>query len=239
MVKQWGLRVRPLLKWALTGRVGANAAMTKKPRQRRPPDLSRALGLTNTSRRSSRSLATVSHEALRRASPAENVRMGFSPKARRYVKRDGEVTKATASISARQAETKRTRERYGFKTPEAATRARREGGLSYESRAQGERVAKAEQTRLFKRIDAATNAREKIPYDPLGKRNVKRQRWLALKPGDKERYRDLRARRLRGEWFDDIADFTWLMDMSKRFGDRDAARLRGSPDGRLPGEPRL
>jgi hypothetical protein len=210
--------------------------MTKKPRQRRPPGLSRALGLTNTSRRSSRSLATVSHEALRRASPAENVRMGFSPTARRYVKRSVKVTKATASISARQAETKRTSERYGFKTPEAATRARREGGLGYESRAQGERVAKAEQTRLFKRIDAAANAREKIPYDPLGKRNVKRQRWLALKPGDKERYRDLRARRLRGEWFDDIADFTWLMDMSKRFGDRDATRLRGSPDGRLPGE---
>lgn len=213
--------------------------MTKKRSPKRPSGLVRALGLSAKpkSKTRSKALASVSHAALRRASPAENIRMGFSPRARRYVKRDVQVTKATASISARQAETKRTRERYGFKTLEAATRARREGGLGYESRAQGERVAKADQTRLFKRIDAAANAREKIPYDPLGKRNVKRQRWLALKPGDKERYRDLRARRLRGEWFDDIADFTWLMDMSKRFGDRDATRLRGSPDGRLPGEP--
>jgi len=208
--------------------------MAKRPHP--PSGLRRALGGKGGPRRSSRLLASASAAALRRASPAENVRMGFSPKARRYVKTGAKVTKATGSISARQAETKRTRERYGFKTLEAATRARREGGLGYESRAQGERVAKAEQTRLFKRIDAAANAREKIPYDPLGRRNVKRQRWLALKPGDEKRYRDLRARRLRGEWFDDIADFTWLMDMSKRFGDRDAKRLRGSPDGRPPGE---
>jgi hypothetical protein len=59
--------------------------MAKKPRQRRsrPPGLSRPLGLSNKPLRSSKLLASVSHAALRRASPAENVRMGFSPKARR------------------------------------------------------------------------------------------------------------------------------------------------------------
>ena len=203
--------------------------------KRRPSGLSKVLGLTSKSRPSSKRLASVSHEALRRATPAENVRMGFSPKARRYVV-EGKVRKNTASVSARQAETKRTRARYGFATPELATRARRAGALGYESQVQGERVAKGSQTRLLNRIKKAASAHEKIPYDPFGRRESKRRRWITLKPGDEERYRDLRERRLRDEWFDDIADFVWLMDMSQRFGDRDAKRLRGSPDARPPSE---
>jgi hypothetical protein len=105
--------------------------MTKQPR--RPQGLSRALGLASGRRPSSRRLASVSHEALRRATPVENVRMGFGPKARRYVKAGAKVTKSTASVSARQAETKRVSKRYGFETPEAATQARKEGAIGYES----------------------------------------------------------------------------------------------------------
>ena len=72
-------------------------------------------------------LSNVSYDALRRASPAENVRMGFTP-ARRYVSANGrKVIKSTRSISARQAETRRVRERYGMASPEIATEARKRG----------------------------------------------------------------------------------------------------------------
>jgi hypothetical protein len=102
---------------------------------------------------SSKSLGFASHTALRRASPSENIRMGFTPTARRYVKAGVKVTKATASISHRQANTKLTRERHGYATPEAATKARSlEGGrlLPYTSQDQARRVAKAKKTRKLK-----------------------------------------------------------------------------------------
>ena len=126
--------------------------MAKRSRPR-ASGLSRALGMIpgrrsgGKPRASSKALAAVSLSDLRRASPAENVRMGFTPKARRYVKASAKVTKATASISARKAETKRTQARYGFKSPEAATKARKAGALSYESQAQAGRVRKAAGTR--------------------------------------------------------------------------------------------
>jgi hypothetical protein len=144
------------------------------------------------------------------------------------------VTKATASISARAAETKRTRERYGYATPEAAKIARREGALSYESQTQARRVEKAGQTRLLKIIEKAASAREKIPYDPLRRRKGGAHSSWRLKPGDEERYRELRARKFRGDDLD-IVDFVWLMDMANRFGDPAAKRLRGSPENRPPG----
>jgi len=142
--------------------------------------------------RSSRSLSSASHRELRRTSPTENVRMGFSPKARRYMKAGAKVTKATASISARAAETKRTRERYGFHTLEAATKARSRGELSYESQVQARRVAKARKTRrLRERIEARTRriaATNGFPTGPnqtkevlafLEKQSVKHDRYLA------------------------------------------------------------
>jgi hypothetical protein len=199
---------------------------------KRLPGLSRALGLTNKPRPSSKRLASVSHEALRRASPSENILMGYSPKARRYVKTDArKITKATASVSARQAETKRVRKVYGMASPERATDARRHGALSYESAAQGARVAKANQTRVLKRVERAGASREKIPYDPGKRRDRQKQKAIVLKPGDGERYRDLRKRRLRGEWFD-IVDFVWLMDVGQYFADPQSVLLRQSPDAR-------
>jgi hypothetical protein len=146
----------------------------------------------STQSNSSKALASVSHTALRRASPSENIRMGFTPKARRYVKADAKVTKATASISARQAETKRTRERYGFHSPEAATKARSRGELSYESQTQARRVAKARKTRrLRERINAKTRriaAENGFPPGPnqtnevlafLEKQSAQHDRYLA------------------------------------------------------------
>jgi hypothetical protein len=203
--------------------------MANRPR---PPV--RALGLSHKARSpSSRRLASVLHEALRRASPAENVRMGYSPKARRYVKAGAKVTKATASVSARHAETKRVRKVYGFATLEGATEARRHGALSYESAAQGQRVAKANQTRLFRRVERAGENREKIPYNPAKHRQGTERRTIRLKTGDGERYRDLRRRRLRGEWLE-IVDFVWLMDVGQHFSDPQSALLRQSPDARGP-----
>jgi hypothetical protein len=62
--------------------------MTKKPRPAGPLGLSSnpRIKTRPKTRTRSKALANVSHSALRRASPAENVRLGFSPKARRYVK---------------------------------------------------------------------------------------------------------------------------------------------------------
>ncbi len=109
----------------------------------------------------SKLLASASYDALRRASPAENVRMGHSPKARRYVLTSVQkITKATPSMSARQAETRRTQERYGIALPEIATEARKQGALDYVTTDQRERVAKAAQTReVNRRIDEKAKAR--------------------------------------------------------------------------------
>ena len=91
----------------------------------------------------------------RRATPAENVKLGFSRKARHYVPKSVKrVTKRTPSITARAHETLRTRQVHGLASPEQATQARREGGLSYSSQDQAERVAKAADRRLRKKARA-------------------------------------------------------------------------------------
>jgi hypothetical protein len=88
-------------------------------------------------------LETASFSDFKRLSPEQNVRLGLSPKARRYVLKDAQrITKSTPAISARQFETKRARELFGV-TPEKATQARRHGAISYVSADQRERVAKA------------------------------------------------------------------------------------------------
>ena len=127
--------------------------MSKRPRRR--AGLSRALGLSSKSRSSSRRLSSVSHDALRRASPAEIVRMGFTPKARRYVKAGVKVTKSTATVSARQAETKRVRAVYGMASPEIATQGPRTGSLSYRIGAGARRRRKRRKTPLTSRNCAA------------------------------------------------------------------------------------
>jgi len=175
----------------------------------------------------SRLLASASYEALRRASPAENVRMGYSPKARRYVlKTARKVTKAMRSISARQAETRRARERYGMASPEIATEARKQGALSYSSADQSERVAKAARTRVVSRVKKAVGRRGTVPTNSPDKR--RHGRIITLRPGDAERYQDLKRRRLAGEQLP-IGDWVWMMDVGQYFGDPDVDFMRGSP----------
>lgn len=188
--------------------------------------------LSGSSRgRSSKSLSSASHRELRRASPAENVRMGFSPKARRYVKAGVKVTKATASVSAGRAETKRTKARYGFATPEAATRARKEGALAYESRAQGERVAKAKQTGFFKRLFGAGQDHKRLferSRDGEIKLNKRgRKRGFTATPDRVAYVEDLRERKLAGEMLD-RGEWFMLMNYAEALGDPALSRLRNS-----------
>ena len=85
-----------------------------------------------------------SYSDFRRLTPDENEREGFSRKARRYVlKSVRRLTKRTPTISARQHETLRTQQEYGFAKPEIATHARQHGALAYKTAAQREAVAKA------------------------------------------------------------------------------------------------
>ena len=195
--------------------------MTKQPR--RPQSLSRALGLASGRRPSSRRLASVSHEALRRATPAENVRMGFGPKARRYVKAGAKVTKSTASVSARQAETKRISKRYGFETTEAATQARREGAIRYESQDQAERVAKAADTRLRKQ--ARRNVGETLSAPRPYRRKSSR---FVLTETRRRNYENSRERKLQGEWLE-APEWFEMMDVANALKDHRILQLRASP----------
>jgi len=91
-------------------------------------------------------LHELPYDRIRRATPAENVRMGYGPKARRYVLTGVTVKKNTPSISARQAEKKRT----GF-TSEQATKARQAGALQYNSAQSEQTAAKIRRTAERKR----------------------------------------------------------------------------------------
>ena len=95
------------------------------------------------------SRARHSYSDYRRLSPDENERQGFSRTARHYVlKIVKRLTSRTPSISARAHETLRARQLHGLATPEHATMARREGGISYSSADQASRVEKAADRRL-------------------------------------------------------------------------------------------
>jgi len=100
--------------------------------------------------RAQRRLDKLSFRQMQRATPAQNVTMGLSPKARHYVPAGVRVTKNTVSMTARQYETKKGKETHGL-TPEQSTEARKQGGISYVSADQRERVAKAAQTREVNR----------------------------------------------------------------------------------------
>ena len=196
--------------------------MTKPPR--RPAGVSKPFDLTGKRRPSSKRLASVSHEALRRASPAENVRMGFGPKARRYVKAGAKVTTSTASVSARQAETKRISKRYGFETTEAATQARREGAIGYESQDQAERVAKAADTRLRKQAQRNVGETLSAPLHPYRRRSSR----FVLTDARRRSYERNRERKLRGEWLD-APEWFEMMDVANALKDHRILQLRASP----------
>jgi hypothetical protein len=149
--------------------------------------------------------------------------MGYGPKARRHVKAGVKVTKSTASISARQAETKRVNERHGFATLENATRARREGDLGYESQDQAERVAKAADTRLRKKAlqSVGDTLSAPLPYRRSSTRFV-------FTDARRRNYERNRERKLRGEWLD-APDWFEMMDSASALKDHRILQLRASP----------
>jgi hypothetical protein len=175
------------------------------------------------SSRGNSSHARHSYSDYRRLSPDENERHGFSRTARHYVlKMLKRVTRRTPSITARAHETLRTRQLHGLTTPEQATMARREGGISYSSADQASRVEKAADRRLIKK------ARESVgEYIPTSNPRRKRTRF----PFTAERMKNFernRERRLRGEWLDN-AEWFEMMDTARALKDHRILQLRASP----------
>jgi hypothetical protein len=194
-----------------------------KKQRRRPTGFNRAIGLGGARRAPSKRLASLSLGELRRATPAENVRMGFGPKARRYVQAGANITKSTVSLSARQAETKRVSERYGFETLEAATQARREGVIGYESRDQAERVAKAADTRLRKQAQRKVGETLSAPH-PYRRKSSR----FALTETRRRNYERSRERKLLGEWLE-APEWFEMMDVANALKDHRILQLRASP----------
>ena len=163
----------------------------------------------------------------RRLSPVENVKAGFSPKARRYVKRDvSRIGKRAATISHRQHETVRTKERYHIATPELATEARKRGALNYSSLVQRESVAKAAVTREGKKYRAALEARDEQYIEANNPR--RRRERVPYYSGCYQRYLENRRKKLNGEYIPD-GDWQQMMDIARAVGDARAQLLRGSP----------
>src|SRR5271166_3618354 len=154
-----------------------------------------------TATRKARLLESASFADFVRLTPEKNAKLGLSPKARHYVLKDVKrVTKATPTISARQYETKKARERFGL-SPEQATEARRHGAISYVSAYQRERVAKAAQTREENRVVAEIKklreAGERVPSNSPDKR--RHGGWYPISADAERRYRAIRRRKLAGE----------------------------------------
>jgi hypothetical protein len=149
--------------------------------------------------------------------------MGFSPKARRYVDRSiKKVTRSTASISARQAETKRVRELHGVSLREA-TELRREGHLSYSSLDQKNRVEKAADRRLQKKVRASRG--ERLTTTRPDGRKYK----IRLTNDVVEHYERMREKKLRGEWIDDDVDWIKMFETARALNDHRLMQLRASP----------
>jgi hypothetical protein len=176
-------------------------------------------------RRPPKWLASALHEGLRRASPAENVRMGFSATARRYVKAGAQkVTKSTASVSARQAETKRVRKLYGLATPEIATKAREHGALSYRTARTAETAAKTKQAAYLRRLRKAGRSHQRI----VGQYNPDKKHWFKASPEKVSRVEELRDRKLRGEFIEDQGEWFMMIRFAEDLGDPALHILRSS-----------
>jgi hypothetical protein len=171
-----------------------------------------------------RSKSTSSH---RRLSPAENTKAGFSPTARRYVPKDiNRIGKRAATISHRQHETLRTKERYHIATPELATEARKRGALNYTSAVQRERVAKAAITREEKKYRFALEARDGQYIEANNPR--RRRERVHITAAAIGRYLENRRKKLNGEHIPE-GDWQQMMDIARAVGDARGELLRGSP----------
>src|SRR5271165_2677256 len=158
----------------------------------------------------------------RRLSPTENVKAGFSPKARHYVlKTVKRITKNTVTITEKKYRTKKDLETYGF-TPEQATEARKQGAISYVSQGQKERVSKAANTRQGHKVDKRSGE-----YIPSSNPSVKR-RGQTLSPAAIERYKRNRQRKLDGDFLD-WKEWFELIDIATATKNAKLPMLRQSP----------
>jgi hypothetical protein len=189
-----------------------------------------ALGRSKrTATHKARLLSSASYSDFIRLTPQQNAKLGLSPKARHYVIKGVRITKATPTISARQFETKRASELFGF-TPEEATRARRHGAVSYSSADQRERVAKAAITREENKVVAAIK-KMRASGETVPSNSPDRRRHGTLHPVSEHaegRYRAIRRRKLAGEHIPD-GEWQWFIDYARRLKDPQYELLRGSP----------
>lgn len=189
-----------------------------------------ALGRSKrTATHKARLLSSASYSDFIRLTPQQNAKLGLSPKARHYVIKGVRITKATPTISARQFETKRASELFGF-TPEEATQARRHGAVSYSSADQRERVAKAAITREENKVVAAIK-KMRASGETVPSNSPDRRRHGTLHPVSEHaegRYRAIRRRKLAGEHIPD-GEWQWFIDYARRLKDPQYELLRGSP----------
>ena len=163
-----------------------------------------------------RKIETASASGLRRLSPAENVKLGYSAKAERYILKGAAVRKGAATVSKRQFLERQTAEREGFEKPislERAASARRDGGAGYSSAAAMEQASKQIEVRALKRA-------EKVEFV----RDYKGRRY---KTGFSAEYAELRARKLGGEFIEQ-GDWCAMMDIAKTIKDPRLADLQSS-----------
>jgi hypothetical protein len=179
--------------------------------------------------RSARLLSSASFADFVRLTPAQNAKLGLTPKARHYALKGARIYKATPTISARQFEIKRASELFGV-TPEKATHARRHGAISYVSADQRERVAKAAITREENNVIAAIkklrSSGEAVPSNSPDKRRHGTSHPVSEHA--EGRYRAIRRRRLAGEHIPD-GEWQWFIDHARRLKDPQYELLRGSP----------
>jgi hypothetical protein len=182
-----------------------------------------------TAARKARLLSGASYLDFVRLKPDQNVKLGFSPKARHYALKGTRITKSTPTISAYGFETKRASELFDL-TPGRATEARRHGAISYTSANQRERVAKAaitrEETKVISEIKRLRASGEQVPsHSPDRRRHGTSH---PVSEYAERRYRTLRRRKLDGEHIPD-GDWQWLVDYARRFKDPRYELMRGSP----------
>ncbi len=106
---------------------------------------------------------------------------------------------------------------------EAATQARREGAIGYESQDQAERVAKAADTRLRKQ--AQRNVGETLSARHPYRRRSSR---FVLTEARRRNYERSRERKLQGEWLE-APEWFEMMDVANALKDHRILQLRASP----------
>jgi hypothetical protein len=193
--------------------------MAKQPRPKWLPPIK------SKSRPSSKRLASVSHEALRRASPTENIKMGFTPTARRYVKANVQkVTKSTASVSAGMYEKKRVRKVYGVRTREQATREREANSLPYSSPRAAATARKSKDAAYLKRLHKAGEDHRRI----VGESRRGRPHKFMATPERVSRTEKLRQHKLDGEFIEDQGEWFMMIRFAEQLGDPALHILRSS-----------